>query len=107
MVLAWLVLSVGAASAAPILHPQSLEIVCSSAGEVRLVSKTDDGHSSPNASHWECAMCLPFSAPPTSSQAAVVSAPAPTDLVLRPVETAYIATFNAAPLPARGPPRFF
>ena len=68
MMLAWLVLSVGAASAAPILHPQSLEIVCPSAGEVRLVSKTDDGHPSSNASHRECAMCLPFSAPPAASQ---------------------------------------
>ncbi|MBF5004566.1 hypothetical protein [Diaphorobacter caeni] len=104
--LAWLLLSLGAASAAPLVHPQSMEIVCTSMGDIRLVVTSDDGAQTMGASHWECAMCLPFTAPPSTPVVAVDPPPSPYTHALQPVEAARIAGITAAPLPARGPPRF-
>ena len=103
--LAWLLLSLGAASAAPLVHPQSMEIVCTSMGDIRLVVSSDDGAQAMDAAHWECAMCLPFTAPPSTPVVAVDPPPSPYAHALQPVEAARIAGITAAPPPARGPPR--
>ena len=41
--LAWFMASLGVAIASPLVHPQSIEIVCSSTGALQLVVQTDDG----------------------------------------------------------------
>lgn len=105
MVLVWVLLSLGAASAAPLIHPQSMEVVCSSVGEIRLIIKTEDGQQAMETSHWKCAMCLPFTAPPSTPVVTVEPPPSPYAHALRPVEAARIAGITAAPLPARGPPQ--
>ena len=105
-VLLWFVLSVGAAVAAPIVHPQSMEVVCTSIGDLKLVVKSDDGTHAVGMSHMDCAMCLPFVAPPSTPIVAVSTPPSPIAHALQPVESARIAGITAAPLPARGPPSF-
>lgn len=104
--LLWVLLSLGVASAAPLVHAQGMEIVCSAAGEVTVVFKStaDGAHAPAPASHWDCAMCLPFTAPPAHPVIAPSAPPSPLVHALRPVETARIAGITAAPLPARGPP---
>ena len=42
LVLAWFVLSVGVAIASPWVHPQSMDMVCSSAGTMKLLVSGDD-----------------------------------------------------------------
>lgn len=102
-VLAWFVLSVGLAVAAPIVQPQSIALVCSAAGEVKLVSGTDDGSTAGTGHLLDCVLCLVLDAPPavTVQVAAPVS---PLAYALMPIPAAHIAWRTASPLPARGPP---
>jgi len=74
------VLSLGVAIAAPLVNHQSLELVCSSVGSVKL---------------------LP------SAEVQLRVAPAqPLAYALRSIPAARLAWLTAAPLPARGPPTF-
>lgn len=102
LVLAWFVLALGVAVAAPLVQPQALELVCSSVGAVKLVKVGDDGSAA--ASHLlDCPLCLTSSAPPPAVQVQV-EPPQPLAHALRPIPAAHIAGRTAAPLPARGPP---
>jgi hypothetical protein len=102
-VLAWFVLSVGLAVAAPIVQPQSIALVCSAAGEVKLVTSSDDG-STPASGHLlDCVLCLALGAPPVASEQ-VASHVSPLAYALMPTPAAHIAWRTASPLPARGPP---
>ena len=63
-------LSIGVAVAAPALNPQALTLVCSAAGNVKLVGDTPDG-GAPNGSMvhgLDCVLCLPAGAPPAVEQ---------------------------------------
>ena len=42
-VLVWFVCALGVAVASPMVHPQAMELVCSSGGAVKLLVKTDNG----------------------------------------------------------------
>ncbi len=42
-VLMWFMLTLGVAVAAPVISPQSLELVCSAIGTVKVIEHTDDG----------------------------------------------------------------
>lgn len=104
-VLAWLVLAVGVASASPLVHPQSMELVCGASGELKLVVAHDDGSVQEMGRHTlDCALCLPGGAPPPV--AALTAAPLlqPLAYAVHPVEAARLASLVGAPLPARGPP---
>lgn len=103
-ILLWVLLSIGAATASPIVQPHSMEVVCSVAGDVKLIIKTDDGEHVMGTSHWDCAMCLPFSAPPPTVEVARTEPPMELAHALKPMVAAHIASIAAAPLPARGPP---
>jgi hypothetical protein len=109
-VLVWFALAMAAAVAAPVVNPQGTQLVCSTAGTVKLVNVgledfaagADD--SSPMQSHLlECVLCLAISAPPTPELHAGGS---PQFLSFAPQGPpgAWIAKRTAAPLPARGPP---
>jgi hypothetical protein len=102
-VLLWFVLSLGAAAASPLIHPQAVELVCSSVGAVKAVVQTDDGVQELGASHLDCPLCLLTGAPPPSWVAQASSFPLPLDRALRSAPSR-IAAASAAPLPARGPP---
>lgn len=63
-VLAWFCLSLGVAIASPVVHPQTFELVCSTAGAGKVVVKTDEGVRELGASHLDCPLCLPASTAP-------------------------------------------
>ena len=104
LVLAWFVLSLGLAIAAPIVQPQSLTLVCSAAGEVKLQSTgSDSGNVAPTGHTLDCVLCLALSAPPPAN--ADLSAPLPVAALGQAIQTAARNAWRtAAPLPARGPP---
>ena len=104
-VLMWFVLSLSVAVASPVVHPQAVELVCSASGAVKAVVQTDDGAQEMGASHLDCPLCVLTGAPPPTP---VVALPAvqPLALAVQSIPAARIAAATAAPLPARGPPRF-
>jgi len=103
--LAWFVLSLGAAVASPIVSPHSMEMVCTATGGMKVIVHADDGSAQElGAAHLDCPMCLPAGAPPPARLAALPPPPAPLEHALRPIEAARLAAATGAPLPARGPP---
>ncbi|BEP37558.1 hypothetical protein GmRootV59_45290 [Variovorax sp. V59] len=105
-VLLWFALSIGAAVASPIVHPQAVELVCSSAGSIKAVVHTEDGVQEMGASHMDCPLCVLTGAPPPSPAAAAFDLPLPLGRVVQSIPAARLAAATAAPLPARGPPAF-
>jgi hypothetical protein len=103
LVLEWFALASGVAIASPIVKPQALELVCSSAGGIRLVASGADGDVAPAGHVLDCPMCTPTGAPPP---AACLPGPAalPRSRAVQSIPAARIAALIAAPLPARGPP---
>ena len=103
-VLVCFVLSLGSAIASPLVRPQTMELVCSGAGTVKLIIKTDGGE--PVSHHTlHCPLCASLGAPPP--QLRVTAEPfQPLSYVLQPIAAAHIAALTTAPLPARGPPVF-
>jgi hypothetical protein len=103
LVLAWFLLSLGAAVAGPILHPQSIELVCSSVGSVKVIVHGEDGAQEQTRMDMDCPLCTVAGAQP-----AIVRLHMPTLLPLaravQPIASAQIAASTKAPLPARGPP---
>jgi hypothetical protein len=98
-------MSLGVAIASPMVHPQAMELVCSSAGAVKVVVQTDDGAQEMGASHMDCPLCVLTGAPPPAMPPAGLPMPLPLGRALQPIEAARIAAATAAPLPARGPPQ--
>ncbi|MEG0140776.1 MAG: DUF2946 family protein [Comamonas sp.] len=106
-VLAWFALSIGVASAAPLIQSQGFELICTSTGAMKMVAIGDDGssnHTALGAGHLDCPMCLPHAAPPPPVLQLTAPTQSPLHHALQPVERARIAAITAAPLPARGPP---
>ncbi|APW40931.1 hypothetical protein RD110_24305 [Rhodoferax koreense] len=102
----WFVLSLGAAIASPIVHPQSVELVCTSAGAVKAVVHTDDGVQEVGMGHMDCPLCVlggPLPPAPNVSLPVLV----PLSHAMQSIPAARIAAATAAPLPARGPPTLF
>lgn len=106
-VLMWFALSLGAAIASPMVQPHAMELVCSSAGAVKLVVKSDGGAGQKVVAHTlECPLCMALNTPP-APQPAGVAEPAPSlSHVLRNRLGTQVAARTAAPPPARGPPIF-
>lgn len=105
--LVWFALSIGVAVAAPVVNPQALTLICTTAGSVKFVSDSAgdsaDGLPSGMQAHaLDCVMCLPAGAAPVSapvfsvpvSARALQPAAPPAHTVSRPIEAAS----------ARGPP---
>ena len=104
-VLVWFALSIAAAIASPLVRPQATEVVCSSAGVMKLIV-TAQGDSVEAGWHTlDCPMCAMLGAPPAPGTARV-QAPLPLSYAMQPSVAAHIAWITAAPMPARGPPRF-
>ena len=102
--LLWFALSLGVAIASPVVHPITMELVCSSSGSVKAIVHTDDGaHELGTTGHLDCPLCVPGGAPPATPG---VSLPAvvPVAPAAARVASSHIAAITAAPLPARGPP---
>ncbi|WP_295983727.1 DUF2946 family protein [uncultured Variovorax sp.] len=105
-VLLWFVMSLGVAVASPLVNPQSMELVCSAAGSIKVVVHTEDGAKEMGASHMDCPLCVLTGAPPPAMTAPAFDLPLPLGRVVQPIPAARLAAATAAPLPARGPPTF-
>ena len=104
LVLLWFALSLGVAVASPLVNPQDMELVCSSAGAIKVVVKTDDGAREMGSSHLDRPLCAISAAPPPVADASGFVHPLPLGHALQPIPAARLAAATAAPLPARGPP---
>ncbi len=103
LVLAWFVLSLGAAMAGPLIKPQAIQWVCSTGGAMKLVVSGDDGAPSPAHATLDCPLCMTPGAPPPAALA-TFALPSPLAHAVCPLVAAVIAERTAAPLPPRGPP---
>ena len=101
--LLWFALSLGAAIASPVVHPLSMELVCSASGSVKAIVHTDDGAHELGAGHLDCPLCVLGGAPPAVSGASLPAA-GPVVHAAMWVAHSHIAVITAAPPPARGPP---
>ena len=105
LVLVWFVLFVGSAVASPLVNPEGVQLVCTTAGSVKLLQLDADGEEAQGSHHGlHCPLCLPVAAPPVVS----VSAPVHVGLshALRPSEQARLASLIGLPWQARAPPSF-
>jgi hypothetical protein len=103
LVLAWFVLSIGAAVASPMVKPQAMELICTGSGAIKVLVKSDDGVKEMSSHTLDCPLCATAGSPPPSARRETVPAQMLSH-VLQPVAAAHIAWLTAAPLPARGPP---
>ena len=102
-VLLWFALSIGVAIASPLIKPQAMELICTSAGAAKLLVKTDDGVKEVSGHTLDCPLCATMSAPPPVARFTAE----PTQslgYVLPSLPAAHVAARTAAPGPARGPP---
>ena len=105
-VAAWFLLSVLASVASPLVHPQRVELICSSTGMVRLMVPTDDGLVELGATALDCPLCVPFSAPPGAAALKLPPAwPHASPVVVS--RTAFPLAATMVLPPATGPPAFF
>ncbi|RYH70139.1 MAG: hypothetical protein EON54_01665 [Alcaligenaceae bacterium] len=104
LILAWFILTLGAAIASPIVHPQAIQLVCTAGSTVKLVAVGEDGNAVEMGHHTlDCAMCLGAGAPPPQESIHAAYGQ-PLAHALKPIVAANIAALVGAPLPARGPP---
>ena len=109
LVLAWFVLSLGAAVAAPLMQSNDFIMVCSGTGMVQLLPGYDDGSETGPTSRQnlklKCPLCMLMDAPPDLMGASLQLRLFPGASALADdLSTAIVASACAAPLPARGPP---
>jgi hypothetical protein len=107
-VLAWFVLSLGAAIASPLVNPQAAELICTGTGVMKLLVKNadgmvDEGGTEVASRMLDCPLCASVTAPPPSAKATAETAQ-PLGYVLQAIPAAHIAARTAAPPPGRGPP---
>ncbi len=95
-------ITMGWAHASPLLKPQSIELLCSAGGAMKLLVKSSDGTAQTSTHTVHCGLCaLGDAVPPAASHA-------PQSLAQSSVQLLHFSsalTANALPpLPARGPP---
>ena len=101
--LVWFALFIGVAVASPWLHPQRVQVVCTTEGRVKLVQSGADGVAVvDDAQGMQCPQCLPVIAPPLTA----VQAQAHVRLshALTPLERARLVSLTGLPWQARAPP---
>jgi hypothetical protein len=103
LALAWFALYIGVAVASPFVKPVGVELICSGAGAIKLLVKSDEGGKAIAGHTLDCPLCAAMDAPPGVAQA-IGAEPVPLGHVLQSIPAARIAALTAAPLPARGPP---
>ena len=106
LVLVWFALFIGVAIASPILNPTETQMVCSSAGGMKMVASGEEGTEGAEAkltANMDCPLCAPVVVP-LQSGATTFDHASPLAHSLHPVAAALIAALTAPPLPSRGPP---
>ena len=102
-VLVWFALSIGAAIASPIIQPQTMTLICTGAGVMKLLVTTDDGSKEAHSHTLDCPLCVSVSAPPPVARLNAEPVQ-PLSHVLQSIPAAHIAALTGVPPPARGPP---
>jgi hypothetical protein len=105
LVLVWFALFIGAAIAAPIVHPTETQMVCSSIGGMKMVAVGEEGTDAQTATSMDCPLCAAVTIP-LQKASQPFEKPSALAHSLQPVSAAYIASLTAPPLPSRGPPAF-
>ena len=105
LALVWFALFVCVAAASPLVNPQSMELICSGSGVMKLVVYGDDGAGVASAHTQDCSLCGAVGAPPPVA-INLPALPQPLAYALQSIPQARIAALTGAPLPARGPPTF-
>ena len=103
-VLVWFALALGAAIASPLIKPQSMELICSGSGAMKLLVKSDDGSVQVGSHTLDCSLCMALGAPPPAATA-LPQAQQLLAYATQSIPSARLAALTAAPLPARGPPK--
>lgn len=103
LMLAWFVLSIGAAVASPWIKAQGVELVCAGSGAIKLLVHSDEGAHEIPSHTLDCPLCVQTGAPPSLSVGAPAT-PRALDYGPRMLPASHTAARTAAPLPARGPP---
>lgn len=103
IVLAWFVLSLGVAVASPVFNPQSMELICSGSGAIKVIVKTDDGAKELSTVTLDCPLCATAGGPPPAD-AAIPTFSSPLGRLVQPIPSARLAALVSGPPPARGPP---
>lgn len=104
LVLVCWALLLGVAVASPLVNPEGVQLVCTSAGGVKLVHLDADGQETQGNSNLHCPLCLPACAPPAvwgQAQAHVGLF-----FALHPLGQARLASLIGLPWQARAPPFF-
>ncbi|MCE2775740.1 MAG: DUF2946 family protein [Burkholderiaceae bacterium] len=107
LVLVWFALFVGSSMAASLIHPGTLQMVCSSDGGMKMVDTREGDDDILLAKPMDCPLCASVSAPPSAQRSGQLLAPSTLAHALHPVAAAHLATVTAPPLPSRGPPSSF
>ena len=105
-VLVWFALSIGVAIASPIVKPQAIELICSGAGVMKVLLKTDDGSQGAVHLTMDCPLCVSNSAPPPPAVHLGTEPPHALAHVMQSIAVTHVVSLTAVPPPARGPPAF-
>ena len=103
LVLVWFALFIGAAIAAPIVHPTETQMVCSTMGGMKMVAVGEEGTDTQASTSMDCPLCAAVVIP-LHTDALAFEKPSALAHALRPIAAAHIASVTAPPLPSRGPP---
>lgn len=103
LVLVWFALFIGVAIASPILNPTETQMVCSSAGGMKMVASGEEGVDAQATTSMDCPLCAPVVLP-AASRSVGLEKVSPLAHLLHPVAAALVASLTAPPLPSRGPP---
>ncbi len=105
LVLVWFALFIGVAVASPLVNPQGVQEVCTTAGNVKWVQLDAHGEEAQGKQlSLHCPMCLPVTAPPLGSVAAWVHVGL--SHALLSAEPARLVSRLGLPWQARAPPSF-
>jgi hypothetical protein len=107
LVLVWFALFIGVSVASPWVSPQSVQMVCSAMGGMKMVIGDDGADPAAQPSgNMDCPLCAHVTAPPPPHIVWALEMPSPLAHALRAVLSAHIAWLTGSPLPPRGPPAF-
>lgn len=105
LLLVWLMVTMGAATASPIVQPKTMQVICSDAGHFTLIALGDDADTTVSSGHasLDCPACLAISLPTHSSQPKCATFLVGGSALPR-YESRHTPRLAGAQMPPRGPP---
>ena len=103
-VLVWFALSIGVAIASPLVKPQSVQLVCSASGAIKIIADGGDADTGALRNTLDCPLCAAVGAPPPQAFVAVLPPAIGLAYALPEPLDAPHTRLSAPPFPPRGPP---